>query len=448
VRGRRARADPPGFDPVHAADAVVREERRFIRDVMQTPKAKLRRTFGMPNGIVADLKPSPLHVLHVVASLESVSGGPPMVVSRLAAAQAALDVEVTILSSVPRPGQDTVIPGLRRLPGGEKVTLELVPGDGLIEDLTARRAGRVARRLVKQADIVHLAGVWDPILLAAAREARRADIPYCVAPHGMLDPYALTQSRLKKRLALMAGVRAMLNKASFLQTLNRAERTRMSPLALIPQPEIIPNGISFEEFAELPPSDEFHRSHPELRGEPYILFMGRLHLIKGLDYLADAFAIVARQIAPLRLVMAGPDAGYKDEFARRITELGVADRVHFVGPLYERPKLAALAGASLFCQPSRQEGFSIAITEALAAGVPCVVTEECRFPEIAELDIGAVTPLDSEAIATGLIGVLGRNDRERIGARGRELVKSAYTWPLVARRSIEIYTNYLPALEG
>lgn len=393
-------------------------------------------------------EPAPLRVLHVVTSLESSAGGPPMVVSRLAAAQAALGVEVTILCESPREGVETVIPGLRRQVGGGAVRIETIPTRGHFERVLAREAARAARGLVSTMDIVHLAGIWDPMLLAVAREARRADVPYCVAPHGMLDPFALTQSRVKKRLALVLGVRRMLDRASFLQTLNRAEHSRMLPMALMAQPEIIPNGISFEEFERMPARDAFHRAHPELNGEPYVLFLGRLHHIKGLDYLADAFGIVARVMPRLRLVVAGPDAGFRAEFERRIAANGVTERVHLVGPLYEPAKLEAMSGAEVFCQASRQEGFSIAITEALAAGLPCVCSEECRFPEIGEFDIGAVTRLDAESLAKGLVEVLSRNDRERIGARGRELVKSAYTWPLVARRSIEIYTNYLPSLEG
>src|SRR5262249_20284038 len=155
--------------------------------------------------------------------------------------------------------------------------------------------------------------------------------------------------------------RRMLNRARSLHLGNDDERRLTEPLGLHPKSFIIPNGIFLSEFDPLPSPGTFCEAHPELRGDPFILFLSRLHHKKGLDILADAFAIVAVKMPKVRLVVAGADDGAKHSFEQRIKALGLTRRVHLVGPLYGRQKLAALVDASSFCLPSRQEGFSIAI---------------------------------------------------------------------------------------
>ena len=111
--------------------------------------------------------------------------------------------------------------------------------------------------------------------------------------------------------------------------------------------------------------------------------MSRLHHGKGLDLLADAFASVNAAKPDVQLVVAGPDRGAQGPFLERIHRLGLASRVHVVGPLYDDAKKSALRDCSAYCLPSRQEAFSIAILEAMAAGAPCVISRACNFPEAA-----------------------------------------------------------------
>ena len=169
---------------------------------------------------------------------------------------------------------------------------------------------------------------------------------------------------------------------------------------------VIPNGVNLEEFEPPPDPAIFRRQLPALGDRPYILFLSRLHYKKGLDFLADAFRIVAATRADVQLVVAGPDDGAQTEFERRIAGAGLSDRVHVPGPIYGPEKLSAVAGAACFVLPSRQEGFSVAILEALACGTPAVVSEECHFPEVAEVEAGEVVPLDAVAVAAALNRVL------------------------------------------
>jgi glycosyltransferase involved in cell wall biosynthesis len=165
-----------------------------------------------------------------------------------------------------------------------------------------------------------------------------------------------------------------------------------------------------------------------------------LHYKKGLDYLADAFRAVAARHPDAHLVVVGPDGGARADFEDRVKAAGLTDRVHVLGPVSAAEKWDALAGAACFCLPSRQEGFSMAILEALAARVPAVVSDACHFPEVAERAAGEVVPLNAAAVAAALDRVLADADgRRRMGENGRCLVEEKYTWARVAEISVAAY---------
>src|SRR5205814_85539 len=214
--------------------------------------------------------------------------------------------------------------------------------------------------LVPAMNILHLHGLWDPVLKTAAAVSRKENIPYTLTPHGMLDPWSMQQRRLKKQIALLLGYRKMLDQAAFLHVLNEDEKNLLAIPNLHQRRIVIPNGIFLEEIDPIPAANSFHNSHPQLNHKPYILFLSRIHYKKGLDYLADAFAICAAKNPELQLVVAGPDDGAQSDFQSRIARLNLTSRTHLVGALYGREKVQALAGASVFCLPSRQEGFSMA----------------------------------------------------------------------------------------
>jgi glycosyltransferase involved in cell wall biosynthesis len=300
---------------------------------------------------------------------------------------------------------------------------------------------------VPRADVVHIHGVWDPIVRVTSEICRRYNTPYVIRPCGMLDPWALNQRPLKKRLAMKLAYRAMIDGAMFLHVLNADEFRLVKLLAFHSPMETIPNGVFPEELDKTVAPGTFRRLRPELGDAPYVLFLSRLHYKKGLDYLIDAFAQVAAQRPDVRLVVAGPDGGERKPFEARVKALGLVPRVHVVGPLYGAAKYAALSEAACFCLPSRQEGFSLAITEALGMGVPAVISTECHFPEVATTHAGHITPLDAGAIAAALLDVLAEPARRgEMGRAGARMVREHYTWPKIARRAVDCYEQHLSRL--
>src|ERR1700730_10287705 len=263
-----------------------------------------------------------MRILHVIISLDPAAGGPPSVAPRLAAAQAALGCEVHLLTYRLRAREGVRKTALESIPYFEKVQKRELEAPDRLERLSARRARTPLAELASAVEVLHLHGVWDPILKAAADAARLASRPYAIEPHGMLDPWSLRQSETKKRIALLLGYRKMLAGACFLHALNSDEKSLIELLALPCPIEVIPNGVFLEEIEPLPARGTFYAAHAFLESKPYVLFLSRLHYKKGLDYLAKAFALLARENARVQLVVAGAGGGGGKEVFGRGQQLG------------------------------------------------------------------------------------------------------------------------------
>jgi glycosyltransferase involved in cell wall biosynthesis len=381
-----------------------------------------------------------MRIVHAVETIDPATGGPVVVAIALAASQAALGHAVAIASYAGTEERAQVQNWVTQYPDAASLQFLSAPRPGRLEHLLATDARALLVEAIRGADVVHVHGIWRPFNAAAAQAALAARAKLVITPHGMLDPWSLRQSRWKKRLALGLVWRRLLNASSFIHVLNQTEANLMGPLRLRARLRVFPNGIAAEDFNASADLSLFQKACPTVVGRPYVLFLGRLHHKKGLDHLLAAFAILARLDAEVQLVVAGPDEGMRGPVERWIGEYGLAGRVCVVGPLYGAAKHAALAGACCFCLPSRQEGFSMAILEAMACGVPVVISEGCHFPEVAAAGAGYVVSLDANAIAAALERVLRDAAwRRSAGAAGRELVAKHYQWRAIAARMLGAY---------
>ena len=384
-----------------------------------------------------------MKIVHVIGSFDPAKGGPQAVVVRLAAAQASLGHDVTIVSYSDDEINYRAVKATAAIPDFGKVRTFLLAMPDIREKFLGSHAAKAMSSLIRSADFVHIHGVWESNLLRAAMLCRRYRVAYCICCCGMLDVWSMQQKAWKKKLALKLGFRKMLDGAAFIQALNQDEIELMRPLGLKPPSIIIPNGIFLSEI------EGREGIRTDLPDRPYVLFLSRLHYKKGLDILADAFRQIASLFPEVDLVVAGPDGGAETEFLKTIREAGLEDRVHLTGGLYGDAKIKALKNAACFCLPSRQEGFSVAITEALACGVPVVITDACHFPEVADANAGVVCTLSPGAVAAGLIHILEDPERAgQMGIAGARLVRENYTWPRIAHQTIDAYQTWqLPKAE-
>ena len=377
-----------------------------------------------------------MHVLHVIPSIDLAHGGPQSVLAGLAPAQVAAGLRVSVLATR-RAGEDVALADRLR---GAGVAVELVgPATGPLRRHPALES--VVRAGVASADVVHVHALWEEIQHQAARSAERAGVPFLVTPHGMLDPWSLSQSRWKKRLYLAWRLRRNLRTARALHFTTRTESDLAAPLELGPAAFVETLGVDLTEFERLPRRGAF-RDRYELGERPLVLFLGRVHPKKGLDLLVPAFADA--QLDGATLAIAGPDAdGYRAKVEADVAARGLTDRVLFTGMLRGRDRIAALADADLFVLPSYQENFGIAVVEALASGTPVVISDQVNiWQEISEASVGGIVKTDVTSVTNELRRWMTDPAlRHAAAERARPFVWQRYDWRQIAGRWVGHYAR-------
>ena len=286
---------------------------------------------------------------------------------------------------------------------------------------------------------VHIHGLWEQSTAVAAGTARTCGVPYLISAHGMLEPWALANKRLKKLVYAALIERTNVERAACLHALTLAEAQHFIRFGAQSPIAVIPNGVDIP--AERDPGAFFQR-YPALAAKRIVLFLARLHPKKGLDLLAESWAALASDWPDAHLVIAGPDSeGTQARTERLLEHHNLAHTVTFAGMLSGAIKWSALAAAEAFVLPSFSEGLSVGVLEAMGMGLPVIVTTPCNMPVVLEQRAGwemepAVAPL-TRALGEMLSNTPSEN--RAIGRRGARLVATHYNWPTVARRMEDLY---------
>lgn len=382
-----------------------------------------------------------MRILHVISDLLVSSGGVASVVNGLSQSQAVAGMHVTIacLAIANRGPQYTPV-------GVTVVTFPRRKGGQLASSPELRQWLSEHSR---EFDIIHIHGIWMSPNHNAAVAARCLNVPYLIAPHGMLDRWSIQKSKLLKRLYWWLLQRKDFKNAAAAHLLNQAEKERSPWLAGIPS-VIVGNGISASELASIPCRGAYRESLQNIgitRYTPICLFLSRLHPKKGLHALLPLWKKgVLSYIPDAHLIIAGTgDSDYVSQLEDIVAKENLGDRVHFVGQLAGAAKWQALVDADLFVLPSSQEGFSMAITEAMAAKCPVIITEDCNFREVAEVGAGLTVATGNMSqfcqAVTELLGDASR--RKQMGEAGQALVRERYVWEKIAKDFEQIYSDII-----
>lgn len=371
-----------------------------------------------------------LRLLHVVHLMDPAAGGAVSATQSMCAALAERGHDVTLMATDPRPRDE--VNGYR----SRTFAMEFPP---LAVSLGLARA----MGDMKGVDLVHIHQLYRFPQSWAAWFSRRHGIPYCIQPHGSLEPmlFHKRERRGLKRLYETLIENRNLQKANGLIYTAEGERDAVAFLNLKPPAFIVPLGVDLTDAVDEKAGLDFRACH-RLEGREVIAWMGRLVPIKGLDTLLVAFAAIARQRPLAMLVLIGPDSkNYGSTVLQPlIAQLGISDRVIFTGMLTGDDKQSALRAADLFVMPSLTENFALAAIEAMAQGCPVVVSSGVKTaPAIAEAGAGLVVEPDAAAVVDALGRML--NDpalRSAMGAAAKKLA-ARYAWPAVVEELEKAY---------
>ncbi|HEY1687207.1 MAG TPA: glycosyltransferase [Tepidisphaeraceae bacterium] len=380
-----------------------------------------------------------MKVLHVISSIDPRTGGPATALSGLSLAQHHVGLDVRVVSTFAANDNTDLAQKLADQGVKTCVVGPVTAPLGRHPDLCPTLAEAIA-----DCDIVHIHAIWEEIQHQAACLAHTLRRPYIFRPCGMLDPWSLNQSRLKKKIYLALRLRKDLNSAAAMHYTTATERDLAKPLGLSPASIVEPNGVNLDEFDTLPPRGMFRDKYPQIGSRPLITFLSRVHHKKGLDLLVPAVAKLPQKDA--MLVIAGPDAeSYTDKVRELARNFGIEDRVIFTGMLYGQERIAALVDADLFCLPSYQENFGIAVVEALAAGTPVIISDQVNlYSDVLEAKVGGVVPCKINPLAAELERWLGDPDlRRHAAAAARPFVWQRYDWKQIAQRWSDHYHGLL-----
>jgi glycosyltransferase involved in cell wall biosynthesis len=382
----------------------------------------------------------PVKILHVLADLAPETGGPAKAGFEMARAVARRGHEVTIFATNHAPH------GRARAPAGETVrrdgvAIRLFPVNRPRAWLTSWPMAAALWRMIPTVEVVHIHSLYLFHDFAAGDISRHFAKPYLVRPHGTLDPYIYRRHRWKKAIMERLFQDRVIADAARIHFTTEEEMNLAAPFIHGVPGVVVPNGLDTEEYRHLPAKGGFRRAHPEIGDRRIVLFLGRLNFKKGLDVLVPAFARALADVPELHLVIAGPDGGMGTALDRLIAAHSLEGRITRPGMVEGAAKLALLSDAELFVLPSYSENFGIAVIEAMAAGLPVLISSKVNiWREVTEDGAGLAEPPEIDAFARSMAELMAHPERRAImGGAGRASVSARYEWSAVAARLEAVY---------
>ncbi len=285
-------------------------------------------------------------------------------------------------------------------------------------------------------DVVHIHYLFRWHTSAASRHARAARVPYLLRPAGSLSPACIA----KQHEGLVASVASRLKKRAYLATLGRVEIGRSAGLHFATEGErdgAAALGLRCPAFVVPPGVAPPDPPGIARRGPVAMLLLARLDPIKGFDLLLPALRRL-RGDFELRLAGSGP---CEDALRRTVARLGLRDRVRFLGGVTGDAKWQVLHSADLFVLPSHHENFGLSVLEAMAAGLPVVISDRVELKDVVGgAGAGLVVPRTEEALAAALQRLIDDPAlRRAMGARGAAVARERFSWERVAREMEAVY---------
>lgn len=384
--------------------------------------------------------PKFLKVLHVIPSVSAGSGGPSEAIFPMCRALRELEVDVLLA---------TTDADLNGEADGRLEVVDLYQGVPLIffrkqwskSFKYSRPFANWLDQNVSEYDLVHIHAVFNHACIAAARAARRSQVPYVIRPLGTLGPWAMNQKPLRKKLFWHGGVSNLLHGAAAVHYTSWEERQAAEASLGLNHGFVVPLGVETITKAD----SAYDSLKDAALFQPYILVLSRLLPTKGIDVLLDAFLALTAEFPEWRLVLAGDGPSeYVSSLRATAADKNATERVLFTGWLRGERKGSALRNASLLALPSYHENFGLCVLEAMACGVPVLVSPHVSLAsEIEAQGAGWVVLVERRALQAALAKALGAEDeRRRRGSAALNLAQK-FSWREIAGQLHKLYASIL-----
>jgi glycosyltransferase involved in cell wall biosynthesis len=397
-----------------------------------------------------------MKILHVIPSLSQTTGGPPEVAINLVRSLRAIDVDAEILTT------NHDLPPVLKIPLHQRVAYQhrgstdlqdapvpvwFLPYDPpeLKEFIFSKALTQWLWQNTSNYDLLDNHYLFSYAPTCAAAIARHKKVPYTVRTMGQLTPWALAQGRLKKQLYSFLIERRNLNGAAAVHCTATAEAVDVQNFGVKSPTITLPLGVNPPEWID-DAAEKLRQQYSIAAEIPILLFLSRIHYKKRPDVLLQSVAQILSQQQDCHLLLAGTgETDYLQELQQLAAQLGIGDRVSFIGFVSGYDKNLLLQGADIFVLPSYSENFGIAVAEALATGLPVVVTPGVQIaPEIAAARAGLVLEADVAELAAALLQLLQHPSlRQDLGANGKLLASTRYTWMAIAKDLKSVYETII-----
>jgi glycosyltransferase involved in cell wall biosynthesis len=383
-----------------------------------------------------------MKVLHVIPSVGPLRGGPSVMLRTmscgLAQAGVAVDIATTDDNGAGRLDVSHAKPVVE-----DGVTYWYFPRQTKFYTFSWPLTCWLAQH-VKDYDVVHVHALFSYAAIPAALYAKRYNVPYIVRPLGVLNRWGVeNRRRYLKKLSFTLIEKHILNNAAAIHYTSEQERLEAAELGVKDRAVIIANAVDVPLDIGIT-RGRFRSLLPQLGDSRMILFLSRIDRKKGLDILLAAFAKIHKQEPRVMLVIAGNgEAAFIGHLRQQATRLGIGSEIIWPGFLSGDDKRAALADADIFILPSYSENFGVSVVEAMAAGVPVIVSDQVAIhQEIAAGRAGIVVPCAVADLAAALDRfIVDEKLRSTMGKNGRLLARTKYSVEAVRDDLLTLYRD-------
>jgi len=387
-----------------------------------------------------------MKILHVIPSISPSLGGPTQVVLNLVKALRDFGVEAEIVTTNHNGSTSLDVPLYKKVEY-KQVPVWFLPhfSPPMKEFIFSTALTQWLSQNIRNYDIIDNYYLFSYAPTCAAALARWHNIPYTVRVQGQLTPWALTQGKLKKQLYSKLIERHNLNRAAAIHCTSTREAEDVRRFGITTPTVILPLGV--EQFPEIPQAkSKLHSLYGIPLQTPVVLFLSRLRHNKRPDLLIRSLSRIAALKSDFHLILAGDgEPEYINYLEKLVTSLNLNSRVSFAGFVTGDIKHILLQGADLFVLPSLSENFSIAVAEAMAIGLPVIVTKAVQIAqEIIANKAGIAVTGDVASLVQSISQLLASSQlRKELGQNGKHWAQNRFVWNAIASNLASTYAAIL-----